>query len=154
MRLHSNACTGFTLIELIASITIIAILAAVTLPRMTAAQPFAERGYADGIAASLRQSRSVALASGCPVQFTINAAGYQAFQRAAAGTHCAAGGAWSTPVRRGNGNSLIEYQPAGVVLAVNRQFVFAADGAVGAPVTINVGPHAIAVDASGMVQGP
>jgi len=73
-------CRGFTLIELIASITIIAILAAVALPRMTAATPFAERGYADGIAASLRQSRAVALASGCAVQFTIDAAGYRAFK--------------------------------------------------------------------------
>ena len=95
MRVHFNDRRGFTLIELIASITIVAILAAVTLPRMTTAQPFTERGYADGIAASLRQSRAVALASGCDVQFTINAAGYRAFQHAAAGTHCAPAGAWS-----------------------------------------------------------
>ena len=153
--MHRKDCRGFTLIELIASITIIAILAVVTLPHVTAAQPFAERGYADGIAASLRQSRAVAQASGCDVQFTINAAGYQAFQHAAAGTHCAAAGAWSMPVQRGNGNSLTEVQPAQVVLAANRQFVFAADGTVAAgPVTINVGPQAITVDKSGLVQGP
>jgi len=41
-----------------------------------------------------------------------------------------------------------------VTLATNRQFVFAADGSVGANVTINVGPQAITVDSSGMVQGP
>jgi len=115
--MHHKCGRGFTLIELIASITIIAILAAVALPRMTAATPFAERGYADGIAASLRQSRAVALASGCAVQFTIDAAGYRAFQHAASGTHCAAAGAWSTPVKRGDGQSLIELQPAGVTLA-------------------------------------
>ncbi len=63
--MHRKSSRGFTLIELIASITIIAILTAVALPRLTAVTPFAERGYADGIAASLRQSRSVALASGC-----------------------------------------------------------------------------------------
>ena len=153
--MHRKCCRGFTLIEIIASITIIAILAAVTLPRMTAAQPFAERGYADGIAASLRQSRAVALASGCDVQFTVDAVGYRAFQHAAAGTHCAAAGAWSTPVRRGDGQSLLELAPAGAVLGANRQFVFAADGTVAAgPVNINIGPQAITVDVSGVVQGP
>ena len=152
--MHHKCGRGFTLIELIASITIIAILAAVALPRMTAATPFAERGYADGIAASLRQSRAVALASGCAVQFTIDAAGYRAFQHAPSGTHCAAAGPWSTPVKRGDGQSLFELQPPDVTLAANRQFVFAADGSVGANVTIDVGPQAIIVDASGMVQGP
>ena len=86
---------------------------------MTAAPPFAERGYADGIAASLRQSRAVALASGCDVQFTIDATGYQrvpARPRLPA-HHCATAGAWSTPVQRGDGQTLIERQPAGVALA-------------------------------------
>jgi len=152
---HRQDCRGFTLIELIASITIVAILAAVTLPRLTAATPYAERGYADGIAASLRQSRSVALASGCDVQFTINALGYSAFQRAAAGTHCAAAGAWTTPVQRGAGGALNERQPAGVVLAANRVIVFRDTGSLAGPaVNITVGPHVITVDASGLVQGP
>jgi prepilin-type N-terminal cleavage/methylation domain-containing protein len=155
VRVHRRDSHGFTLIELIASITIIAILAAVTLPRMTAATPFAERGYADGIAASLRQARAVALASGCDVQFTISAVGYSAFQHAAAGTHCAPAGAWSTPVRRGNGADLSELQPAGVVLAANHIFVFSSDGRVASgPLTINVGPQTISVAASGLVQGP
>jgi MSHA pilin protein MshC len=156
VRVHHTCCRGFTLIELIASITIVALLAAVALPRMTAVTPFAERGYADGIAASLRQSRAVALASGCDVRFTINGAGYNAVQHGpGANNHCAAGGAWSTPVRRGDGQNLLEVRPAGVTLGANRQFVFAADGTVAAgPVTINVGPHAVTVDASGAVQGP
>jgi MSHA pilin protein MshC len=153
--MHSK-CRGFTLIEVIASITIIAILATVMLTRMTVATPFTERGYADTISASLRQSRAVALASGCDVQFTIDAAGYRAFQRAVgANNHCAAAGAWVTPVQRGNGQNLLELRPADVVLAANRQFVFAANGAVaGGPFVINVGPFAITVDASGAVSGP
>jgi MSHA pilin protein MshC len=156
VRVHLQDCRGFTLIELIASITIIAILAAVTAPLLTAATPYAERGYADGIAASLRQSRAVAMASGCDVRFTITPAGYNAFQHAVgANNHCAGAGAWSTPVLRGDGRAVLELQPAGATLAANRQFVFAADGTVaGGPITIDVGPHAITVDASGAVSGP
>lgn len=155
--MHRRGCHGFTLIELIAAITIIAILAAVALPRLTSAtaQPYNERGYALGLAASLRQARAVAMASGCAVQFTIDAAGYRAFQRANAGTHCAAGGAWSTPVQRGDGGTLLQIRPVDVALAANRQFVFAADGSVAtAPLTINLGPQAIDVDATGVVSGP
>jgi len=146
---------GFTLIELIASITIIAILAAVTLPHVTAATPFEERGYADGVAASLRQARAVAIASGCTVQFTITAAGYQAMQRAAAGTHCATAGGFTTPVRRGNGANLDELKPASVVMGGNVQLVFATNGrAPGGPYTIVMGPQTVTVTDSGVVSGP
>jgi MSHA pilin protein MshC len=146
---------GFTLIELIASITIIAIIAAVTVPHVTAALPFEERGYADGVAASLRQARAVAIASGCSVQFTINAAGYSAMQRAASGTHCASAGAFVTPVLRGDGDSLQANRPASVVLAANRQFVFASDGRVaGGPYSIGLGALTVTIADSGVVTGP
>ena len=149
---------GFTLIELVASITIMAILAAVALPRLIDdTAPYAERGYADGIAASLRQSRAVAIASACDVRFMITAAGYTAFQHGAgANNHCAAGGGWTTPVRRGDGRDLAESQPTGVALAANRTLVFSGvDGTVaGGPVSIDIGPQSITVDASGVVQGP
>jgi prepilin-type N-terminal cleavage/methylation domain-containing protein len=157
VRVSSKDCRGFTLIELIASITIIAILAAVTLPSMPAVQPYAERGYADGMAASLRQARAVAIASDCAVQFTITAAGYSALQRGVSLTvpnHCATAGGWNTPVLRGNGDALNELQPAGVTLAANHVLVFATDGSVGGAADINLGPHLISVSASGAVYGP
>jgi MSHA pilin protein MshC len=143
-----HAYRGFTLIELIAVITIIAILAAVSLPKLTAATPFVERGYADTVAAHLRQARAVALASGCDLQFSIDAAGFRGRQRAAAGTHCAAAGGFLTTV-------FDVPQPADVVLAQNRQFVFASDGSVATgPVSITIGPQVLTVDPSGVVQGP
>ncbi len=158
MHVLSRTCRGFTLIELIATITIIAILAAVALPRTTGAAPFLERGYADGVAAALRQARVVALASGCEVQFTIDAAGYRAMQRGASAvipTHCANAGAWVTNVQRGDGAPLAAPLPNGVALAANLQFVFATDGGVAAgPLAITIGAKTLNVDASGVVQGP
>ena len=151
----TSGSRGFTLIELIASITIIAIIAAVALPNVTAATPFEERGYADGVAASLRQARAVAIASGCAVQFTIDAAGYRAMQRAASGTHCAAAGGFVTPVLRGDGANLEANRPTSVVLAANQQFVFGSDGRVAVgPVSIDLGPLNVTVADSGVVTGP
>ena len=51
---------GFTLVELVATLTIAAILAAAAGPRLFSSQPFAARGYADDVASALRQARSVA----------------------------------------------------------------------------------------------
>jgi prepilin-type N-terminal cleavage/methylation domain-containing protein len=157
VRARSSHCRGFTLIELIASITIAAIIATVALPRTTVATPFLERGYVDALAASLRQARAVAQASGCDVQFTVNVAGYSAMQHNVSVTvanHCATGGAWGTAVRRGDGDLLAGPMPVGVALAANRQFVFSAtDGTVaGAPYNITVGPHVLVVEPSGLVH--
>ena len=144
-----HAYRGFTLIELIATITIIAILAAVALPRGAAATPFDERGYADTVAASLRQARVVAMATTCPVQYTIGPTGYSASQRAASGvpsgSPCAAVGAISTPLFTG-------IMPAGVTLAASQQFVFSSNGSIGAAVTITLGAQTITVNQSGIVQ--
>lgn len=139
---------GFTLIELIASITIVAILAVVALPRATMARPYQEIGYADAVTASLRQARMVALATECDVQFTIDNNGYRALQRAVAGTRCATVGAFTTPVLSGN-------PPNGVLPAAARTLVFNGNGRLtGASTTINLGSKVITVDAAGLVIGP
>ncbi len=149
MRAPSHAARGFTLIELIAVITNIAILAVVALPGVTTANPFADRGYADAVAANLRRARAVALATGCDVQFTINGTGHTARQRAVAGTHCAAAGGFVTTL-------FSAPEPSGVVLGANRVLVF--DGqqgtVAGAPVAIDIGGRQLSVESSGVVVGP
>jgi len=85
---------GFTLIELITCVIVLALLAALAGPRLFDTQPFNQRGYVDELSAALRYSEGVAVATGCNVQVTINLAGYSAMQRAAAaGNTCAAAGA-------------------------------------------------------------
>jgi prepilin-type N-terminal cleavage/methylation domain-containing protein len=149
MRTPSHASRGFTLIELIAVITIIAIIAAVGLSRLPAASPFADRGYADAVAAHLRRARAVALTTGCDVQFTIDNTGYRARQRAAAGTHCASGGPFVTAVFQGP-------EPSEVILAAGRTLVFEGQRGtvVTAPVNIDIGSRRVIIDTSGLVTGP
>lgn len=145
--------TGFTLVELVATLTIAAILAAAAGPRMFSSQPFAARGYADDIAAAMRQARAVAMASGCPVRFTVDTSGYAAAQRSAAGTHCAASGGWTTPVLRGDGRPLSGWPPSAANVQAATTLVFGSDGALaGGGASIVVGPHVVGVDAGGWVQ--
>ncbi len=153
MWIPRQGISGFTLVELLATLTIVAILAAAAGPRLVSSRPFAERGYADDVASTLRQARAVAMASGCPVRFNINAAGYTATQRAPAGTHCASGGAWSTPVLRGDGRALSAGPPSAANVQAPGTVIFGSDGALsGSGVSIVIGASIVTVDADGWVQ--
>lgn len=147
--------TGFSLVELLACIVIIGVLAAVAGPRFVSYQPFQERGYIDEVAASLRYSQRVAIATGCDVLFTVNAASYQATQRAAAAGTCSAAGAWSLAVTRADGTGVTGSAPSGVVLSPSTptQIQFNPQGApVSAPPTLTVGSFSLRVDSgSGLV---
>ena len=147
---------GFTLVELIAAIAIVAILAAFAVPQFEGNRAFAERGYADELASGLRLARAVSVASGCDVRFSINNGGYQALQRAA-GSPCQAAGAFVTNVRRGDGTNVAGWPPANANVPVGTvtSFVFVGGkGNVsgGAPPATVVGPFSVTVDADGWVQ--
>jgi MSHA pilin protein MshC len=149
--------TGFTLVELLACIVIIGVLAAVAGPRFVSDQTFKERGYLDEVASALRYAQRIAVASGCPVSFTINASGYQAFQQAAAAGACSPAGAWTVPVMRSDGTSLTGSPPTGVSLSPSASLIFDQQGAVssGAPPTLTVGALTLTVDAgTGLVTVP
>jgi prepilin-type N-terminal cleavage/methylation domain-containing protein len=138
---------GFTLVELISVIVILSILAAIALPRVIAANPFLERGYADTIVARLRQARAVAIASGCEVRFRLDANGHSAEQRRPAGTHCDNNGPWTTTV-------FDEAAPADVAITGTNQFTFGTDGSIVTPprsVDLDIGTRRITVEQSGLV---
>ncbi len=145
---------GFTLVELVTCIVIIGVLVAVTGPQFVSYQPFQERGYVDEIAASLRFAQRIAIATGCDVRFTEDAAGYKAMQRAAAGTTCSAAGPWTTIVSRADGTALSGTPPSGVASSPAVQIVFNSQGAIssGVPPAISVGPFSLTIDVgSGLV---
>jgi MSHA pilin protein MshC len=156
-RLHTRPRkrSGFTIIELVATIAILAIVAALSLPAFTTAAPFAARGYADEIGNALRQARNVAIASSCEAQFTVNAAGYQATQRTAgAGNTCNPAGAFTLPVKRGDGGNVAGWPPSSANVAAARSVVFSANGTVSGavPAPISVPPFTITIDAGGWVE--
>jgi prepilin-type N-terminal cleavage/methylation domain-containing protein len=62
---------GFTLVEMITVIVILGIVSAIALPSLTDRSVYQARGFEDEVLAALRYARSLAVASGCPVQVSI-----------------------------------------------------------------------------------
>jgi MSHA pilin protein MshC len=150
---------GFTLIELVAVIAVLAILAAYAAPRFIDNSSFSERGYADELASALRLARSVAVATSCDAEFSLNAGAYQVRQRAASAggtTPCVTAGAYVTPVRRADGNTLSGTAPANVNVPINTTFSFAGStGSIAggvAPPVLTVGAFTVSVSVHGWVQ--
>jgi len=67
---------GFTLVELIAVIIIIALIAAVGSPLFFNVGAFREGGFVDETRAAVRYAQKLAVASGCAVQVTVSGNGY------------------------------------------------------------------------------
>ncbi len=140
---------GFTLLELVAVMVIVGILSAAVLPRLMDDPDFEQRGYIDEIASSLRYAQRIAIASGCDVSFTIDAAGYSASQRSSLDNCKSNSGSWTTQVQRADGSALSGAPPANVSLTPSATLVFKSDGALADPspafivgsFTLNVDQH-------------
>lgn len=136
---------AFTLVELVVVIAIVGIMAAFAAPRFFGNDVFAQRGYADEIASALRNAQKVAVGSGCPVQVSIGAAGYQAMQRANLAT-CRTSGTWTMQVFRADGTALSGSAPNGASAATSATFVFTEAGVLQSPAgPVQVGPYSISV---------
>jgi len=146
---------GFTVIELVTCVIVLALLAALAGPRFVGTQSFDQLGYAHELSAALRYAEGVAVATGCNVQVTITVAGYSAQQRAlAAGNTCAAAGAYTTQVVRADGSPLTGTPPTDANVAAGGTIVFGPTGGVANPPApaLVIGSFTLSLDAvSGFV---
>jgi len=68
--------SGFTIVELIMVIVILGIISAVALPRFFGRKTFDEGFYFEEAVSTVRYGQKLAVASGCPIAFQIDASGY------------------------------------------------------------------------------
>lgn len=149
---------GYTVIELLLVIVLLAILSAVAGPRFFDNTTFDERAYADELASSLRYAQKVAVASGCQVRADIAAASYSLTQQSPQAGHCdPADASFPLQVRLSTGEVMSGSAPTGVVAAPAVSVVFDALGRTNFATnqTLTVGSHALLIQAgSGLVTTP
>lgn len=103
---------GFTLIELVVVILLMAILMVTAAPRFFARNDFEGPAYAQELASAARYAQKLALATGCPVEFVVAASTYSLTKTAA--DDCSGG--FTLPARHpATGEAFTGTAPDGIV---------------------------------------
>jgi len=149
---------GYTIVELVLVIVILAVLGALAGPRFFDNAAIDERAYADELASSLRYAQKVAVASGCRVRAEIAAGGYALSQQSPQAGHCdPADTSFPLAVRLSTGELMSGSAPGGVIAAPPITLVFDALGRTNLPANqiLTVGSRPLTIQAnSGLVTSP
>ncbi|MHB8743013.1 MAG: GspH/FimT family pseudopilin [Sulfuricaulis sp.] len=143
MLMRIGHSRGFTLVELVATLVIIALIAAVSGPRFFSINAFQSQGFFDETIAAVRYAQKLAVATNCTVSVQITATGFALFRTAnntgSPGGTCATG-PWSTPVTdpTGSGGTFTRTAPSGVTLSPATSFTFGPDGTASTTKTFSI----------------
>ena len=118
--------TGFTLVELVATLIILAVVSAVAIPRFFSNTVFGSRAYADQVAAMLRYAQKTAIAQRRPVWVNSNAAGTAICLTYAVDSGCTLANAVMSP--ENGSSSFVKNAPTGVTVSSSVSFNFSALG--------------------------
>lgn len=136
---------GFTLVEMIVTLIIVALIAAVTGPTFFSLGAFQESGFYDETVSALRYAQKYAVASGCTVRVQTTTTGFTLYRPAAVG-NCNTPGSYTTPLTdpSGNATTFTRTAPGGVTLTA-ADFTFSASGTASNTLAINVGNRQLTV---------
>jgi MSHA pilin protein MshC len=144
-----NYQRGFTIVELVMTIVIIGILAAVVGPRFFDRQVFDERLLFEETLAAFRYSQKLALAGGCPILAGLDGDGYRLTWAGHPAGGCPASG---TPVANpAGGVYALSGVPSGAVVD-GLIVTFDSRGLVGGGGQARIGSHRFTVHPSGFVE--
>ncbi len=147
-----RAARGFSLIELIVVIVLMAVLVGVAVPRFFGKADFEAPAFAQELASAARYAQKLAVVSGCPVDFAVSITGYALFQPQPATPACT--GAMTLAVKHpGTGEAFAAAVPTGIALGGAATVRFSAAGIpnAGADFTV-VDLHVVIGAGSGYVE--
>lgn len=107
---------GVTLIELVAVLVIVGVLAFVAAPRFVSVTPFEQAGFRDEAIAALSYAQKLAIVSGCYIRIDFAASGYQ-LRRSASAVNCRDLSAGLAVVARPDGTPFSSAPPGGVAVS-------------------------------------
>lgn len=152
--LRAQLGTGFSLIELIVVIIVMAILVGIAAPRFFGRGTFEGPAFAQELAAAARYAQKVAVVTGCRVDLVVTTSGYGVFQPQATTPPCSGVLTVTLPVTHpATGSAFAGSVPAGVSLGGAGTVQFSATGAPDAAATFTVGDQSVTIAAeSGNVR--
>lgn len=156
IRFMGTRVQGFTLVELITTLIIIALIGAVAGPVFFNVSAFRESGFFDETISSIRYAQKLAVATGCTVRVQITAGGFTLLRPANVAT-CNTG-PYATAVvdPSGNAATFTRTAPSGVTFLTTADFTFTSSGTASVvpdPLTISIGSHSFRVyGQTGFVQ--